>query len=420
MGKTMISLLKKILIDNWLRKLIALIIAIVIWFAVDHTLTTTKTVNNVSVRIINIPPGKTVAGLQSSGLLNKRLALTMTGKKAFLEEVTPNDIEIVLDASSVTDEWFVAIDKRHLISLNQELSIQNHINKVIPKNLIIKLVPLSTEKISVYVTQPIGEPPKGYQYIDVWPYHLNLTVEGPEETIKKLKSRGLKLTFNMNEIVGSDLERLASKRKGDVISYYIPEDWKRINLPALSEQSLTIDDPDAKLLRIDFIRSDAIPIKFNIPINLFVTPNFAHIANPSAITINPGELVKNLKGIKILNKQLYARGVSELFVRAIEDMMAISINLAPNSGKNELDWSVQFINPPLLEDRYINFMIKEASDDELKDMHPRLRQEYLRNRFRNYMNRLQLFTDEDKLLDLNIELTGKEINLKEPCPIASS
>ena len=138
----MISLLQKIFINNWLRKLIAFILAIIIWFVVDQSLTTTKVLNSVSVRIINIPPGKTIAGLQTSGLLNKRLALSISGRKAFVEEISSNDLEMVLDASRITSEWVVNIDKKHLVSLNPELSIQNHISKVSSKNLMIKLLRL--------------------------------------------------------------------------------------------------------------------------------------------------------------------------------------------------------------------------------------------------------------------------------------
>src|SRR3990167_4043460 len=143
----MISLLKRLFIDNWLKKCISLALAIIVWFVVDQSLTSTKTINTVGVRVINLPQGKTINGLQPSGLLNKRFSLTIAGKKSYLEEISPNDLEVVIDGSEFTNENVISIEKKHLVSLNPELSIAHHINRVAAKNLVITLVPFATEKI---------------------------------------------------------------------------------------------------------------------------------------------------------------------------------------------------------------------------------------------------------------------------------
>lgn len=408
------SLLRMIFIDHWLRKMISLVLAVIIWFVVDQSLTTTKTVNTISVRLTHLPDGKTIHGLQSSGYLNKKISLSITGKKAYIEELDSTDFEVVVDASGITKESAIEIQKKHLVSLNPDISIEKHVIKVAPKNIILKLVTLASEKIPVYVTQPIGEPPKGFHFLDIWPYNLYLTVRGPEEVIKKLKTRGLKLTFNLNDISNGDLERAFEGNNKDVVSFFIPEEWKSINIPTLSEKPVSIDDPDAKLLRIDLIRSDVRPIKFHIPINFFVPPDHAANINPASLHVVQNQLVQTLKGIKVLNKPLYTKGVSELFLKIIKDMVTLSINISPNSDSNDLNWSIQFINPSALEDRYVAHMMTEViDDDELKDMQPRIREDYLRNRFRNYMNHFKLFTEEDKPLEFSVELSGKEITLKE-------
>jgi YbbR domain-containing protein len=414
--KKVISLLKSIFIDNWLKKFISLILAIIVWFVVDQSLTSTKTINTIGVRVINLPQGKTINGLQPSGLLSKRFSVTITGKKSYLEEISPNDLEIVIDGSDFASENIVNIQKKHLVSLNPELSISNHINKVNAKTLVINLVPFANEKIPVYVSHPIGEPPKGFQFLDVWPYHLNMSVSGPDEIIKKLKTRGLKLTFNLNDISKADLERVTSARQKKVVSFFIPEEWKTINLPSISDIPLKIDDPEAKYLRIDFIRSDIIPINFPLPVSIYFPPDYKGTNSPSHISIGNCELITSQKGLKILNKQLYTKGVSELFVKIIKDMIFLSVNMTPGSDEENLDWSIQFINPTVLEDRYVSTMITEINDDELKDMHPTLREEHLRNRFRNYMHRFSLFYADDEPFEISAQLKGKEIILKELSP----
>jgi hypothetical protein len=410
----MISLLRRIFIDNWMKKVISFVLAVIVYFVVDHSLTSTKTINTIGVRVINLPQGKTINGLQPSGLLNKRFSLTIAGKKSHLEEISPSDLEIMIDGSEFSNENIINIQKKHLVSLNPELSIANHINKVHAKTMVLNLVPFATEKIPVYVAHPIGEAPKGYQFLDVWPYHLNMSVSGPDEIIKKLKTRGLKLTFNLNDISRTELERINSKRQKNVVSYFIPEEWKTINIPSISDLPLKIDDVDAKFLRIDFIRSDTIPIGFSIPVNLFFPPDYKGQQNPSSIGISSGDLISSLKGLKILNKPLYTKGVSELFVKTVKDMVTLSVNMTNGSDEENIGWSIQFINPQELEDRYVTTMITEINDEELKEMHPTLREEHLRNRFRNYMNRFELFTADDQPLNLSIQLKGKEILIKDP------
>lgn len=415
--KEMISLLKRIFLDNWVKKIISLLIAVVVWFVADQSLTSTKTISTIGVRLINLPEGKTVNGLQPSGLLNKRFSVTITGKKSTLEEISPSDIEISIDGSDFTTENIVQIEKKHLVSLNPELSIGNHVSKVIAKSLVINLVPFAVEKIPVYVSRPIGEAPKGFQFLDVWPYHLNMSVSGPEESIKRLKTRGLKLTFNLNDISKAELDRINSARQKNVVTFFVPEEWKTINLPSISDMPLKIDDPEAKFLRIDFIRSDTIPVNFSLPISLYFPPDYKGANLPSSIAIAHTESIIPIKGIKLLNKELYTKGVSELFVKIIKDMVFISVNITPGSDEENLDWSIQFVNPSALEDRYVSTMITTINDDELKEMHPTLREEHLRNRFRNYMNRFNLFTNDDEPLQLNIQLKGKEIVIKEPSKI---
>lgn len=409
----MISLLKRWFVDNWLKKLISLILAIIVWFVVDQSLTSTKVINTIGVRIINLPPGKTINGIQPSGLLNKRFSVTIAGKKSYLEEISATDLEIVIDGSDFTNENVITIQKKHLVSLNPELSIGTHVNKISAKTLVINLVPYTTEKIPIYVSHPIGESPKGFQFLDVWPYQLNINVSGPDEVIKKLKTRGLKLTFNLNDISKTDLDRINSTRQKNVVSFFVPDEWKTINLPSISDMPLKIDDPEAKFLRIDFIRSDTIPINFPLPVALFFPPDYKGAVNPSSVTISNSEAITSVKGIKLLNKQLYTKGVSELFVKIIKDMVFLSVNMTPSSEDANIDWSIQFINSAALEDRYVTTMITEIDDEELKDMHPTLREEHLRNRFRNYMNRFTLFTADDEPLHLNIQLKGREILIKE-------
>ena len=402
-------LLRTVFLKNWERKVISLFLAIVIWLVVNHSLTTTKVLENVPVRLINIPVGMTVEGLQPNGMLSKKISLTLQGNKTELAEIAPNDIEIVLDAMDKSDDWLATITHKNLLSLNPDLNLSKTVKRVVTKRHPITLTRLVTEKIPVIVTQPIGEAPKDYQFLDIWPYCLSMTVSGPEAVIKELKAKGINLTFNLGDISRADLESL--NHKTDEVSFYIPEIWKEILIPDLSDRPFIIDDPDAHDMRIDFVRSDLHPVGKAIPLNLFFPPEHSATLNPEIYSLAIGGLVQQKHGIRMLNKPLYAKGVSHLFVELVQEMLEISILLSPKTEK--LEWSVQFLNSRVLEDKYVSILMSDDTGSDTDLSYLKRREEYLRERFRHYMNEFRLYKSEREKFDLKVELQDHQIVVEE-------
>jgi hypothetical protein len=233
--------------------------------------------------------------------------------------------------------------------------------------------------------------------------------------VKQLKARGLKLTFNLNDISKADLDKLQSHTthlRNDVVSYFVPSQWKQIYLPTLSKNPVQIDDPDAKYLRIDFIRSELLPLNQNIPVSLFVPTMYRTVPGIEKLNFMKTDLISRQNGVFLLTEQLYAKGVTDLFIEVVKDMIQLVVIYDPDAKKS-LSSSIQFVNPKLLEDRYVSMLMSDSSDDDIRDLQPILRQDYLRNRFRSYMNRFQLFTSDDKLLDLNIQLRDNQIIVEQ-------
>ncbi|MCB1082063.1 MAG: hypothetical protein KDK63_02845, partial [Chlamydiia bacterium] len=133
------TLFKTLFIDHWPRKLLSLILAIIIFFVINKSLTTTKTITNVPVRIENIPSGKTVEGLQSNGFLNKKVSLTLSGNRSILENLNTNDVQAVIDATGKEGEWIATITKNSLRFENSEVNIAQGIRRVSQQNFIVKL-----------------------------------------------------------------------------------------------------------------------------------------------------------------------------------------------------------------------------------------------------------------------------------------
>ncbi|HEY2811201.1 MAG TPA: hypothetical protein VGJ00_07445 [Rhabdochlamydiaceae bacterium] len=416
------SLLVKIFIEHWPRKLLAILLATVIWLVVNHSLTATRTINNIPVRIVNIPPGKTIEGLQGNNKLAKKLNVTLVGNKAVLDELTPYDFEIVLDAQGRPDEWVAVLSTKNIASLNPEIDMTTGIKRIYHPNLMIRMTTVITDKIPVTITQPIGEAPRGFQFLDVWPYRLYLTVTGPETVIKQLKTKEQRITFNLSDISKAQLDAVANLNEEEpvgVVSFVVPDQWKQLIIPSLSENPISINDPQAKLLRIDFIHCKSLPIDAPIPIALYFPPDFAQKLNPTNITLAVDDLVKDFNGITLISQPLYANGTDQLFLEIVRNMLQIMIIVAPKSDKQLLDWNLQLINARYLENIYVTTLMSDVSDADIRLMQPPLREEYLRNRFRSYVNNLQLFKADESKFELLARLKEHTVYVEEPQFVSS-
>lgn len=407
----MISLLKRLFFENWVRKLISFILAIIVWVVVNNSLTTTKTISDVPVRVINLSPGKTIEGMQANGILTERVSLILHGNRFMLDDLGSRDLEVVLNAKDKPNEWVAVIGKKDLLCLNPDINLQKGLSRIAPIERTIRQSKQVKEKIPVIVTEPIGEAPKGYQYLAIFPYHLDLTVIGPEETVKQLKSRGgLTLTFNLNDISAGELDILqkTEKHRSDEVSFFVPNSWKKVSLPGLSETEVEIDDPRAKGLRIDFAHQDLLPIDAPISISLFFPATGCNGINPETCKLATNDFVVKRKGVQFISQPLFAQGVSRKFLDLVKDRIQIAITPSPNGGLEHFLWNVQLICPQELEDRFVAKAMAELNA-ELKDLQPSLREDYFRNRFHNYMRKFRLYTSSYKKLRLTISLDENEV-----------
>ena len=407
------TLLYKLFVEHWPRKLVSILLAVIIWFVVNHTLTATRNISNVPVRIVHLPPGRTVEGMQANGKLAKKLTLTVVGNKAVIDELTPSDLEIVVDAADKPDEWIVTVSKKNLLSVNPEIDISG-ISRVYHPNFVVRMTKLVTDQIPIVITQPIGEAPRGYQFLDVWPYRLTLTASGPEEVMKRLKLKEQRITFNLSDISKAQMDELAEKSaNSEIVSFFVPDQWKQINIPILSDNPIEIDDPKAKTLRIDFIRCDLLSVNAPIQLSLFFPPDNLQKLNPENISIASNKLVQFNKGTPLISLPLYASGVDNLFLQMVGEMIEIVIIVSEKPDQKFLDWSVQFVNSRHLEDKYVAALMTDVSDRDARVLQPTLREEYLRNRFRSYMNRFQLFRSDDTKFELSVQIKGNQIEVDE-------
>ena len=316
---------KKYFLENIQRKLFALLCALVIWFTINSSITSTRVFTRVPVRIVNLPADKTIRGLMPNGMLDRKLSLTLTGTRVVIEKLDSTDFEVVIDAADKGDEWVVQITKKNLVSLNPDVELLHNISSVSHSEFVIHLCRLVTEKVPVLVLPPRGEPPEGYQLLDVWPQKLYHVISGPEEDVKRLQEQGLEITFDISSITKEELDLLRSDEYGDTdeVSFYVPESWKRVEIPFLNNSTQMLNGQDAKNLRIDFLREDLMPIEEKIPVRIFYPPNLLNEFNPQTLSIIPSEYVTIDNKVALINTRLYVKDVSKLFLDIVRNRMEI-------------------------------------------------------------------------------------------------
>lgn len=419
MAQRMDKLISQYLLQNWQRKCVAIVSAFFIWLFVNNSITETKTITNVPIRIVNLPADKTIVGLLPNRLLSKRITLTLSGSKDIIQQLEPGDLEVSVDASLASgDEWVVQLSKKNLVSLNPDIDLIHHITQVSHSDIVIKLSKLKTAKIPIRILPPIGEAPSGYEYLDTWPQKLIQTISGPEEEVEKLEAKGgLELIFNLSDITKADLDALKISQASfhdDEINFFVPEKWKWVRIPFHNNTEEEINDPEALNLRIDFLRKGYLSLKKDIPIRIFYPLKYSESINenthPLAI-VNP---IAQRNDIAVLSMPLLVRDVSHLFLDIISDNIEIDIVAAPKNEREILAWSLEVIDPHELEDTYVAILLASMNSKNGQSRSHKRKEAALRKRFREYLQRLTLYNNPDQKLILESVLGSDSIKVTIP------
>lgn len=402
------ALIHRIFIQNWPRKCVAFVSALVIWFLVSQSITITRTFPDVAVRIINLPQNKTVVGLLSNGLLSKRTSVTITGTKSVISDLRSSEIEVVINAEGKKESWMAKIDRRSLVNLSSEWDLMKSITDVYGSDVFVKMSKLVVDDIPVTITTPIGDPPRGFQFLNVWPRTLLQKVSGPEEQVLALKKEGLEISFNLNMLSESELKALQADTRTDELSFSVPESWKQVAIVFRDNALEPLNDPKAKNLRIDLLKQELIPLGEMLPVSIFFPLKYSKSLNPEYFVLAPNDHIDQKNGLHALKMPLYVRDVSRLFLEVVKENIELTVIAVPRSVRKTLLWTIEFINEKALEDEFVAISMEQGGE-KYTDRH--LSEELLRHRFRDYLHKLVLYTDAQHPLSLKAELSGSTIHL---------
>jgi hypothetical protein len=404
----------RMFLQNWPRKLTALAAAIIMWSLVNQSLTETRTFTNIPVRIIKLPRDKTILGLLPSGYMKYRISLTVTGAKSTVSELVAGDLEVVISAEGKKQSWIATIDKKNLYHIHEKTTDwKKSINSVTANDIYMKMSRLISEEIPLTINPPRGEPPEGYQYLDVWPKYLKQRVSGPEEQVAALKQRGLEVTFNLKKITKEELDALSSASDSDELSYFIPTSWKMVPIPFRGNSLEPFNDPRAKLLRIDFLKQELVPLGTELPVSVFFPLKYSRALNPENYSLKENEIIQKQNGLYVLKLPLYVRDVSRLFLDTVKNNILLTVTAAPKSVSERLSWDPQFIDERILEDEFVQNYLNEIDEAYRKEkvVSTQNAEEETRKRFRDYLRSFKLYKEDGTPLELQAQLQKESISL---------
>lgn len=395
-------------------KAIAFLLALFIWFFVNHSITTEITLPNILVKVKKLPAEKTIQGISPEGFLPQKVTLTLSGTKSIVENLTADDIQVILNAENREGEWLARVTKKNLISTNRELSLYSHLKHVVPIDIPIAISNLITEVVPVNLSiDHMDSFPEGYQFLDIWPQTLFHTVTGPEEQVLEWKKKHFTLRFDMRKVSKKKLDILSTMKEylsEEEVHFFIPRKEKKIQIPFLSEAAQEINDPRAGQLRLHFLKKRVIPLKQPVPLYFFYPLQQSEMINPTTypLKIKPPLFKKN--GLLFLNLPLSVQNVSPLFLEVVRDFLALSVVIAPYGERERFFWSSFLINMRELEEKYIQTEITRRNPEEEDEELLQQQRALFRERFQNYAQQIQ-FLCGDQLFELSVSLKEEGIEL---------
>jgi hypothetical protein len=341
--------------------------------------------------------------------MTDRIALTLSGTQRIIDELEGGDVEVLLDASLFeADLNSILVTKKNIVSLNPNIDLKRHIASIDHPEHTLKMSSLVTTTIPVQIRSPIGNPPEGYEFLDIFPLTLTQTISGPEEDIEKLKQKGFKLMFNFSNLSKMDLDQLQSQ--DDEICFFPPNSWKQIPIPYKRYAQELVNDPKADQLRIDFLRKTIHSLNKEISVHIFYPQKWMETINPRTHRLMLSQDLKEENGLFFLKTPLFVKNVSKSFLDFIQDQIQLVIIAAPRDERKELLWSIEVIKPQETEDAYVAHQIGRMGNDTLTPQSAK--EELLRKRFREYLRKMSFWQAPGKKLHLVSTLEDHRIQLE--------
>jgi len=176
------QILKKIFLEDWVMKLVALAITLALWLGVTGL--STPTTQRLTSIPLNLRFSNNIEVTQSP---IQEVDLLLTGDKRKLAQINKNDLTVSIDISDVTPGDRVVNLTQETVSVSPPLPTGVRLDEVQPGRIPIRIEAVEEKEIAVQA-ETFGDIPEGYEIYSETISPARVRVRGPANFIRSVNS----------------------------------------------------------------------------------------------------------------------------------------------------------------------------------------------------------------------------------------
>lgn len=393
--------------QKWLRLFFSLSGAIFLWWYVHESIIGIKIFTEVPVYVRNIPPGKTIAGMKKEiGKLSETVTLVLRGRKRELDLLRSDQLEVTIDASDRGNVWHEELSLDNIRCFNPDVVLHKVVDGITHSALQFQMSSKTSRDVPLLVLNPVGNLPKGYSFLNIWPRRFSQNVQGPEDSIATLHAKQIYFSFELTRISKQELDHLSQEVPlGGEFFYPIPDNWKQVTLPyPFTQETQKIHDPDAAHLMLILLKPGILQIPNPIPINISSLPYLREEAK-----IHFDEETMHASGKQVFwNSPIYIQNVSQEFLTVIAPHLQMNIYIGQ---KENVTVAIEMGNLERAEGKYIEYMLRRYPD-AFKGNERDLKS-FLKEHFWRYIRSMGFLNSEKRALEFEASIKENLISMQE-------
>ena len=189
------------------------------------------------------------------------------------------------------------------------------------------------------------------------------------------------------------------------MSYYVPESWKKVQIPFLHDAKQELNGPEARHLRIDFLKKELLELGSSLPVTIFYPLANSNLVNPETHPLVAGEGLELRHDIVVVAKPLLVSNVSRLFLDIVKQKLEYIVIADTKDASKPLEYVLECVDWQRMEDVYVE-LFKELPQKEA----------YFRDRFRIYLQNMELYVAKDTPFILEPFMHSNSIHVSSKQP----
>jgi YbbR domain-containing protein len=171
---------KKVFLEDWVMKVVALLITLALWLGVTGLSTPT------TQRLTSVPISLTLSNNNEiTNAAIQEVTLVVTGDSRRLGQINKNDLVASIDISGVMPGDRVIPLTPETVSVSLPTGVK--LDEIQPRNMAVRIEPVEEKEVDVEA-ETYGQPPNGYEVYQEITTPAKVRVRGPAGFMRSLQS----------------------------------------------------------------------------------------------------------------------------------------------------------------------------------------------------------------------------------------